>query len=506
MTDFIDALKNTETIESENGATMFKHSKSALVDLNFKVPELRRLAISGDSAKIWAYFADAYAESPIYAMKWLLFLRDIRGGLGERNSYRSLLVELCKHNVELAMKLFNLNLEQYGRFDDIIAIYSQVNQGVKGIIINKIGNQLTEDLALMKEGKTISLLAKWMPSINASSANTRKLGSIMAKELGMSPKQYRKTLAALRKYLNVVEVNLSAKEYEKINYEQVPAKANILYKEAFMRHDEERRNAYLSAIKNGTAKINASAMFMHDIVGSYVKDWGFYSNNDIKVDETLEAMWKAQPKFDTFQNTLVVRDGSGSMTTELLKSKTTILDVATAITVYCCENNTGKFANNFITFSNSPQVISLAGCNTLADKLMRIYKEDEYSNTDIEATFDLVLNTAIKNHMSQSDLPKTILVISDMEFDMATDIYDGDTLFDTINKKFVKNNYQMPKLVFWNVGSTTGVIPVQENNNGVILVSGFSKSILDMVCSSELDPYKALISILDSERYDCINE
>ena len=518
--DFFNAVKNTETTASENGAVMFKSSGNALVDLNFKVPKMRDNAIHGKTDENYHWFLDAYNENPEYALRWLLFSRDIRGGLGERDIFRYLLVDICKNNIELGMKLFSLPLEEFGRFDDIIEIYDKVNSAIQGMIIDFIYQQLHEDIACMKEGKAISLLAKWMPSINTSSDRRRYLANLLAKELHLSPRQYRKMLARLRKYLNVVEINISKKQYENIDYSTVPSKANILYRNAFFRHDEERRTQYLESLSKGETKINAEASFLYDIVGAYMED-SEWSTKVRPYDETLEAMWKSQKPIDMVADTLVVRDGSGSMTTPLPKSHTTALDVATAITLYCAEHNTHAYKDKFITFSNRPQMITLHG-KTLHDKLEETCQYDDCSSTNLQSTFELILDTAIKNKLSQKDLPKNVLIVSDMEFNpyaIQTDrsvrfgIRDYEnfdsyvnTLMMNISKEFKEAGYKMPRLIFWNVNSRTGAVPMQENENGIILISGFSKNLFEMVASGDIDPWKALKRTLDSERYDVVRQ
>ena len=273
---------------------------------------------------------------------------------------------------------------------------------------------------------------------------------------------------------------------------------------------------YLEDLKNGNTKINANSMFLYDIVHKYTSGNVVYRGIKVKEDTTLEELWKAQNKIEGFTDTLVVRDGSGSMTVPVGNSHVTALDVCNAITIYASENNVGEYKDKFITFSSKPQYVDLSKCNTLAEKIEELYKHDDCSTTNIEKVFDMVLNTAIKNKLNQEDLPKQILIISDMEFNCINDYYDiwdsdndnrrklDNTLFEEIADRFNENGYKLPKLVFWNVNSRTNAVPLQKNELGVILVSGFSKNIFDMVLSTELDPYKALVSVLDSGRYDCV--
>ena len=304
---------------------------------------------------------------------------------------------------------------------------------------------------------------------------------------------------------------MSSGEWSAINYESVPSKANIIYRNAFLKNDENRRREYLAGLERGEVKINSSTNFPHDIVHGYVKGgWRFNGRED----KALEALWKALP--DTVKengNTLVVRDGSGSMTVNVdPNSNMSALEVATALAVYFSERSSGDFKDKFITFSSEPRMIDLKNHNTLAAKLRRCYSETDCSNTNIEKTFDLILQTAINGKMKQEDMPKNVLIISDMEFDNATYSYGrygstvNETLFETIGRKFRDAGYQLPRLVFWNVNSRTGTIPVKENSLGVALVSGFSVNVCKMVLSGELDPYKALIEQLDVERYKPVEE
>ena len=229
-------------------------------------------------------------------------------------------------------------------------------------------------------------------------------------------------------------------------------------------------------------------------------------------------MWKAQEKVAGFKNTLVVRDGSASMTCNIPNSSVTAMDVADALTLYCAENSDGQYHNKFITFSSKPQIVDVNGKESLADKLIYLHKYTDCSNTNIEAVFDLILETAIKSKATQDDMPKSILILSDMEYDAVRSgnvwSYDYDheaiaqedeVLFECIAEKYKKAGYELPKLIFWNVNSRTNTIPLTESKAGVILLSGFSQSLMEMVMSSELDPYKALVKVLEKGRYSVID-
>jgi hypothetical protein len=316
-------------------------------------------------------------------------------------------------------------------------------------------------------------------------------------------------LSQMRKYIDVVECKMSAKQWNEINYETVPSRANLIYNSAFLRNDEERRREYLGKLEKGEAKINAGTLFPHDIVHKYTER-SYWSRSLKSLDATLEGLWKALP--DTVKgnnNTIVVADGSGSMTVGVdPRSSVSALDVANALAIYFAERASGEFKDKYITFSSRPQLVDFSNATTLRDKLQIALSHNEVANTNIEATFDLILNTAINNNMSQEDMPKNVLIISDMEFDHGTNWGYGSkqTLFNSIAKKYAAHGYKLPRLVFWNVNSRTGAIPVKENDLGVALVSGFSVNIVNMVMSNKLDPYECLLDAINVERYQAIED
>jgi uncharacterized protein with von Willebrand factor type A (vWA) domain len=259
-----------------------------------------------------------------------------------------------------------------------------------------------------------------------------------------------------------------------------------------------RRERFLYNVSCGKAKINSGVTYPHELVRDYkYRDY----------DETTEEMWKALP--DTVNgcgNTIVVADGSGSMCCNVGSGSTTAEDVATALSIYFSERMTGQFKDKFITFSEHPQMVNLGKCETLKEKIRLVQTYDEVANTDIKAVFNLILKAAITNKMTQGDLPNNILIISDMEFDhcaMEGDemIRSSTTLFQVIEKEYEAAGYKLPRLVFWNVNSRTGTIPVKENELGVALVSGFSVNVAKMVMSNKLDPLECLLETLNGERY-----
>ena len=509
---FINAIANelnNETQRTENGAIGFRSTGKKLLDLNFAVASLRRAS----EQEIINKFMNAYWEDPMIAIKWLWYSRDVRQGLGERRLFRVITKYLAEDKPEIIKAVLKFTPE-YARYDDLWCL---LDTSVKDNVLQIIKEQLAEDRINMKNGKPISLLSKWVKSENCSSAESKRLATIIRKGLDMTPRNYRKMLSEMRKYIDIVECKMSAKEWSAINYEAVPSRANLIYNNAFLRNDEERRRAYLGALEKGEAKINASTLFPHDIVHKYGRNYG--------VDATLEGLWKALP--DTVSgcgNTIVVADGSGSMSCNVGgNTGVTALDVANSLAIYFAERSSGEFKDKYITFSERPQLVDFSKARTLRDKMVIAKQHNEVANTNIEAVFDLILNTAINNKMSQEDIPANILIVSDMEWDSCATSGEAAsrnswgwyssshkrptaTLFDTIAKKYAAHGYKLPRLVFWNVNSRTGTIPVKENDLGVALVSGFSVNIVKMVISNKTDPYECLLETLNTERYQAVED
>lgn len=488
--DWIKQHMDQNTVETENGAIMYMTSGKKLLDINFKVSSYRNCT----EEEILRDFDGAYAENPKLALKWVFYVGDIRNGLGERRLFRTLIKYVLPRHKNLVPFVAD-----YNRFDSLFELFGTA---AENDMVEFVKNQLNADFDAMAAGKTCSLLGKWMPSINTSCEKTRSLAKRFRKVLGLTEKEYRQKLSALRGYIDVVEKKLCDGNWSEVNYSTVPSKANLLYKEAFMRHDAARRLLFLDRLSRGEVKINASVAFPHDICHKYTTNGYVYTS----IDDTLESMWKALP--DTLQGTpmIVVRDGSGSMDICVGQGSTRAIDVATALAIYCSERTSRAYKNRFITFSESPRFVNMSRLSTLRDKLALAYSETECANTNVEAVFDLLLGVACKNHVKQCDIPM-VLVISDMEFDHCVDGNYGSAspvLFESIRYKWQKAGYKMPRLAFWNVASRTNGVPIQKNECGVTLLSGFSPNVLDMVTDGHLDPRKALDSVLNGDRYNKI--
>lgn len=502
MATFMDALDETLGNEynvsiTENGAIGYRSTKHPILDMNFKVNSYRKM----NESDITNDFIQALNENEVLAIKWLFFARDVRGGLGERRLFRVCMKCLASYDVDVVKKILPL-ISEYGRWDDLIEMFNI--DDIKDDVVNIVREQLLDDMAHLTNGdNSISLLAKWMPSINTHSKKTVELATNFARYMGFTPKQYRKMLSALRTKLNIIEKQISTNRWEEINYESVPSKANLLYRNAFLKHDGERRRAFLNALDKGEVKINSSVNFPSDIVHKYMSGYSYW-NHTVKREVDLEGLWKALPNYG-IEDTICVADGSGSMfATVDSNSSVKAIEVANALAIYCAEHCQGEFKNKYITFSSRPQMVSLNG-DSLAQNLCTALTHNEVANTNVEAVFDLILLTAVQNKMSQAELPKNVLILSDMEFDHATSSFNSN-LFDIIGKKYAKYGYKLPRLIFWNIASRTSTIPVKENELGVALVSGYSVNTLKMVLNGKLNPFDVLLDTLSSARYAPIEE
>lgn len=510
MDDFMKKLEKTAFEKynlsvTEKGAVGYRTTGSKLTDIHFAVSSLR----NAPEKTVIASFAELYAENKLLAVKWLFLVADVRGGLGERRLFRVCLSYLASADRQVAVKLLPL-VAEYTRWDNLVYMLDTDVAEEAAAILKA---QLDSDLTAMREGKSVSLLGKWLPSVNASDKNNVRLARLLCKKWGLTAAQYRKTLSALRARLELTEVLMSAGKWKLIKYSAVPSRANLIYRKAFITHDEQRRGQYLVRVAQRKAKINAEVLFPHDIVYKYHQMLdSTWDPKTVKPDETVELLWKALPDYvDGASSTLCIADGSGSMYSHCLRSSNVApIDIAAALTVYFSERSKGRFADKFITFSETPQIVSISRYKTLFDKVNCFWEHNEIANTNIEAVFELILETAVKYNVPQSELPQNLLILSDMEFDMcACDkkgkiLYDDTTrkaLFDTISERYAEHGYTLPRLVFWNICSRTKTIPIIHNSAGLALVSGFSPSVAKMVLSQNLDPLGVIVDQLENERY-----
>lgn len=491
---FLNALENemNNVTTTENGAKTYAGTSNASLDLFGKIAACRK-----DPSMAVNLFRKSYAEDMETALRILFWARDIRGGQGERLVFRTILTDLAKKDTSVVEKIVPL-IPFYGRWDDLMVLE---NTDVWTSALNLIKEQLTYDLNQSVDSN-VSLLAKWLPSINASSQNSKRLGRKIAEHMGWKESFYRKALAILRKKIAIVERDMCAKQWENIDYEKVPSRAQKMYRKAFGRNDAIRYNSFLTAVEKGEAKINAGTLYPSDIVSNYLNQYfsWYYGNISINVDRTLEAQWKALPNYmegKTF-NGLVVADTSGSMRGEPIA-------VAVALAMYIAERNESPvWKNKFITFSKQPTLQSVVG-KTVAERVSNLIKAHWDMNTDLMAVFKMILNTATANNVPADQMPSTLIIVSDMQFDQACRS-NKRTNFEQIQKLYRKAGYEMPQVIFWNVRASTGT-PVTSHESGTALISGYSPSSMGALLSGkDLSPVGLMNDVVYADRYALVGK
>ena len=512
---FMNAMKNDANYTyTENGAVTYKSTLNGLLDF-FALGGAYRTRSDEDCILL---FTKAFKEDAVHALKCLFYLRDVRGGQGERRLFRVITKWLAENETE-AMRRNLMHIPFFGRWDDL---YVFVGTPLEQEAFDLMYHQLALDV----ECKTPSLLAKWLKSENTSSAQSRALATKTRKAFRMTSKQYRKTLSKLRARINVLERLMSENRWDEIEFDKIPSKAGLIYRNAFARHDLERVKSeknvqtYEEFAKDKTTKVNAKALYPYEVVEeamAFSPRWGYYYNHgktkSTELDDTDRLMvnkyWENLT--DYFNgcsfNGICVADTSGSMYGQPLA-------VALSIALYCAEHNKGDFANHFFTFSNNPTFVEIEGVD-FVDKVNRMVRSDWGGSTNVEAVFDKMLAIAQENHLSQDDIPANVIIVSDMEFNacvtggaVSNDRWTSygrtanETLFETIEKRWNAAGYKMPNLVFWNCSARNDNIPMKVSGH-VSYVSGMSPVLFEQVLKG-VTAFDLMLDKLDSDRYSCI--
>ena len=488
------AKMNAQIKQTENGAMAYSTTSNPLLDLFAQIGALRPRS----EVEIEIKYANAYAVNPELATKMLFYCGNIRGGLGERRTFRICLRWLAK-NHPWVVKDNLANIPHFNRWD---SLFTLVGTPVESDMWKYITDQLGLDMqAVIKEkhgGKHvgISLLAKWMPTETAHAKETRALAKTAMRKLGVTPRMYRKMLSALRAHLKIVESLMSAGKWDEVEYPAVPSYAMKNYRKAFSNHDNARFGEYIASLNKGEAKINASTLFPYDLVHQYMTNrcgWNGYN-----ADPIIEAQWKALPNYvapDT--NILVMADVSGSMYGRPME---TSIGLAT----YFAQRNTGYYHGLYMTFTDRPHFIDISGKTSLASCVDYVMHKDVGYSTNLDRAFQYVLDHALLHHITNEDLPKALVVISDMEIDP---FFTGRRNMDFVQKwkvEFAKFGYTLPKLVMWNVDARNDTFLSQSND--VLLVSGQSASTFHNLCSAlgGKTAWEFMCDVLNDPMYNCV--
>jgi len=481
MSRFVQAIQ-TEDSKTLNGMTTNTSTLNDCVNLFFTIGAMR----GEDVERLLSNFSKAFNEDPQTAMRILFWARDVRGGAGERQIFRDILSYLTATNPEAVRTNLNL-IPEYGRWDDVHVLF---NTSLESDAINLIVTGL-------EEGN--GLCAKWVP-------RKGEIFNKIRKNLGVDPKTLRKRVVELS---NTVEQKMCSGNWEGIEYAKIPSLAMSRYGKAFGRNDQTRFGEYITALQNGETKVNAGAVYPYDIT----KNLNSYNGN---VPLAVEQ-WKALPNWmeDTDELILPVVDVSGSMSCSAGGSKTvSCMDVAISLGLYISERNEGAFKDAFITFSSNPTVQVLKG--NLQERFTQLRRADWGMSTNLEATFKLVLDQAVRHNIPRDEMPTKILILSDMEFNSATrgsasrwrneTEHDWNpTALEMINEMYLEKGYDRPNIVFWNLNSRQDNFPVRFDEAGTALVSGFSPSIMkSLIGGEDITPVSIMRKTIESERYEPI--
>ena len=489
--NFAQAAKNESVFtRTENGAVALNTTGDARLDLFGTIGALR----GAEKVRIERLFSEAYRADPLFATKIAFYGRDIRGGLGERETFRTILRYMAQMHPEALRPNLDL-IGVYGRYDDL---YCLVGTPLEDEMWAAMKAQFEEDRKNLAAGNAVSLLAKWIKTADASSAKTKALGILTAKKLGYSVYEFKRIVRALRRKIGVIEALMSAGRWEEIRYPDVPSRAMMIYRNAFRRHDGMRYEQFISRAAAGEEKIHADTLYPYDIVEKVMPQlFGFrVQANGVKEDPALEAQWRQLPNYvEPGTNALVIADTSGSMSGRPLAT-------SVGLAVYFAERNHGAYHNMFMSFSGTSRIQVLHG-ETLAQKINSIDMNDWQSNTNLEAAFRHVLKIAVLNKIPQEDMPKSLIVISDMEIDHCGD--RSWTFYEQMEMLYRINGYQIPNIIFWNVASRHDVFHADKTRKGVQLASGQSAATFRQIMKTVgMNPVEAMEKIINSERYEAI--
>lgn len=506
MNSFLSGLNETlNKTTTENGAVTNKSSLDAVVDFYGLAGAMReRPAAAAD------LFESAYASDPLTAVRTMFYLRDVRGGQGEREVFKACLDRLAYLDGDSYAHVLQY-VPFYGRWDDVL------HRGVTEAALDLIRDQWNADVEALHQGESVSLLAKWLPSVKTSSAATRALAAELSLELELLPVHYRQTLTALRAHIRLLEHQMSSNDWNNISYDKLPSQAHRRHTKAFLRHTPERYQEYLAGVAKGERKINVKAVYPHEI-------WQMVNKGE---HEYANVAWDALPDYTQGTNALVMADTSDSMT---WYNNARAMAVSVSLALYFAERNDGPFKGHFMTFSSDPQLVKVTG-SSVAQRMAAIRRARVGGNTNLLAAFQAILTAGLK---APDQMPKVLYIISDMEFDNAVpntvqtyrqirmpkmNWFTGqpeyqlvnvpvaapsrDSIFETAKAQFAQHGLTLPHVVFWNVEARQNQAPALAHNGNVTLVSGLSPTTFSQVVEGKT-PRQLVDSVVNGERYQRI--
>lgn len=481
--DFLKKVSNIS--KTEKGDITHTTTLSYCVDL-FGVIGSSRTNLN----EIVNLFNLAYNENPKLALKILMYTRDIKNGLGERATFRAIFRNLCVHRASVARQIIPY-INMIGRYDDL---FEALHTDVEKDVIKLVKKTLKDDLDNLDCNHDISLLAKWMPSINASSKETIKKAKYLAMKLGLTNEEYRKMLSKLRKG-KIIENNLREKDYS-FDYNKVPSRAIYKYRRAFVRNDLKRYQDFLLSVKGGVSKIHTETLHLYDILKEAYGSWGEIKKLNKNEKLAMQVKWDNFKKDYKLGNTIIVRDGSESMGCD----NGLPLLIVDSLTLYFSSLLSGGFKNKFITFSNNPEIVELKS-PSIYDKLLELSKYKDHTSSDITKVYDLLIE-AYKNGIERKDMIKRIIIISDMEFDACL---DGVSSYEHFKKQFENINMEIPEVIFWNVNARNIHFASDNKHKNIRYISGASSRVIEnLITDGKLENIEFVIDTVS--KYDFIEE
>ena len=477
MSTFVNAVKNQEA-RTTNGMKARKSTANKNVDLFFKIGASRGKNIVPD-------FTGAFIENRDYALRIAQWARDVRGGAGERKIFRDVLLNLAKTDSDACVALLR-KVPELGRWDDLLIF--EKDSAAEAVAFTMISDALNE---------SNGLCAKWMPRKGDVSVRLRSF-------LGWTPKFYRKRLVELTK---VVETQMCAKDWDNINFNHVPSVASARYKKAFARHTTNYAEWAAKLVSDdpevrAEVKVNAGAVYPYDVLKGLIP-YGYGSMTKAELNH-ITAQWEALPNYVDDANILPLVDVSGSMTCKAggpeSKSAVTCLDVAVSLGLYLADKNKGKFKDTFLTFSGKPDLLHLNG--NIVQKIDQMVRSKWEMNTNLNLAIQKILDVAVSGNVPAEEMPKILLILSDMQFDQCARF--DDSAMQMIERKYSDVGYTVPQIVFWNLNASDNV-PVKFDKKGTALVSGFSPAIMKSVLAADLEeftPEAIMLKTIMSARYD----
>ncbi len=475
MNTFANAVNNQLTTTT-NGMVARVGTASACVDLFYKAGAMR-------GQDIIPPFVAAYVENKDIALRIALWLRDVRGGAGERQLFRDILKYLEKNDPDSCLDLL-IKIPELGRFDDLFAVESTTMRNA-AMLIFKIHLQKGNGLAF-----------KYAP--REHSANHKDYIDLR-NFLKMTPKEYRKFIVAGS---HTTEQYMCSNRWTEIDFSKIPSLCHARNKKAFYKHVPNEYAEYAKKLDAGTAKINAGAVFPYDVLRGKIfadNELGELTETELKI---IEHQWNALPNYMEDCAILPLVDVSGSMVCRVNggKSDLTCLEIAVSLGLYVADKNPGKFKDMFLTFSKHPKLMSLHG--NINQKIDQMVNAEWGMNTNLEFALELILKTAVLGNVPEVEMPKMLLILSDMQFDMA--IRPNQSALEMMKLKYQENGYEFPQIVFWNLKAYDNV-PAKFNEFGVALISGFSPAILKSILGNNMEditPENIMLTTVMQERYN----